>query len=228
MSRRNKLEKFAALLRYPNVYENFTGKEASLVGQNGETVDLKGKWKSDHFKNENPLILELACGRGEYTVGLARMYPNINIIGIDVKGARIHKGASEAIAEGLTNAAFLRSRVEFLEQFFAPGEVDGIWITFPDPFLKKPNRRLTGQYFLHAYKKILRPGGLVHLKSDSPTMYRHTLTEVTKHPEAILLSHTDDLYSSSLYRDELTIETYYERKHLAPGNDIRYVQFLMK
>ncbi|MCB0707209.1 MAG: tRNA (guanosine(46)-N7)-methyltransferase TrmB [Saprospiraceae bacterium] len=227
MSRRNKLEKFAALLRLPNVYENFSGQEASLSGQKGIQADLKGKWASAHFKNENPLVLELACGRGEYTVGLARMFPDVNFIGVDVKGARIWKGATQAIDEGLDNAAFLRSRIELIDRYFSPGEIDEIWITFPDPFLKKANRRLTAKAYLDAYQRILKPGGLIHLKTDSPMMYSFTLQSVTNHEQAVLLSHTDDLYSRPLYSKELAIQTFYEKKHLAPGDAIRYILFRM-
>ncbi|MBR9920414.1 MAG: tRNA (guanosine(46)-N7)-methyltransferase TrmB [Bacteroidetes bacterium] len=223
MSRRNKLEKFADILKFPNVFENFTGKEGSLTGKDGVPVDLMGKWKSDHFKNDNKLVLELACGRGEYTVGLASMYPDLNVIGIDVKGARIWKGATQCLEKGLKNAAFVRTRIEFLDQFFAPGEVDEIWITFPDPFLKKPNRRMTSPFFLNVFRTILKEGGLIHLKTDSPTMYRFSLHSLSLHESAVLLSHTDDLYASPLPAPELGIQTYYERKHLAPGNAIRYV-----
>jgi tRNA (guanine-N7-)-methyltransferase len=227
MSRRNKLEKFAELLRMPNVYENFNSPSGLLTGKNGVEVDLAGRWKQDHFDNDHPLVLELACGRGEYTIGLAQMYPDRNFVGVDIKGARIWKGARVALAEDLNNAAFLRSRIELIKPFFAAGEVDEIWITFPDPFLKKANRRLTAPACLDVYRTILRQGGLVHLKTDSPTMYRYTLESVTFHPDATLLGHTDDLYAGRLPLPELRIQTTYERKHLAPGKAIRYVQFRM-
>ena len=152
MSRRNKLEKFAALWTYSNVYENFDPTKPQLTGENGEIVDLKGKWNEKHFKNDNPLILELACGRGEYSLGLARMYPDRNFIGVDVKGARIWQGASIALKEELNNVAFLRTRIEQITNFIGQGEVDEIWITFPDPFLRKSksNRRIDFAKFLES------------------------------------------------------------------------------
>jgi len=145
MATRNKLQKFAELLRMPNVYECFDFMHPELTGKDGTLVELKGRWGADHFGNAKPITLELACGRGEYTVDLARQYPERNFIGVDIKGARIWKGARIALAEELHNAAFLRTRIEAIDHFFAPGEIAEIWITFPDPFLKKgkSNRRLT-------------------------------------------------------------------------------------
>ena len=137
MSKRNKLQKFAEVLSFSNVFENFSHSDPHLVGQNAERVDLKGKWQSDHFKNSNPVTLELACGKGHYTLGLARMYPERNFIGVDIKGARIWRGAHDALEEGLSNVAFLRTRIEQIAAFFEPHEVAEIWITFPDPFLRK-------------------------------------------------------------------------------------------
>ena len=150
MSRRNKLQKFAELLTFPNVYENFDPENPQLIGLNGMPVDRKGKWKKEHFKNDFPITLELACGRGEYSLGLGRMYPERNFIGVDIKGARIWKGARIALEENLTNVAFLRTRIEQIALFFDPEEIDEIWITFPDPFLRKSkaNRRLTSCRFL--------------------------------------------------------------------------------
>ncbi|MEK7256021.1 MAG: tRNA (guanosine(46)-N7)-methyltransferase TrmB, partial [Bacteroidota bacterium] len=134
MSRRNKLFKFAQILSFPNVYENYNADEPRLLGENGVEVDLKGKWASQHFKNDHPLTLELACGKGEYTVGLAQRFPERNFIGVDVKGARIWRGAKTALEAGVPNAAFLRTRIEQLALFFEKDEVSEIWITFPDPF----------------------------------------------------------------------------------------------
>ena len=145
MAGRNKLQKFAENLTFPNVYESFDLTKPQLTGLHGAEVDLRGKWASEHFGNDHPITLELACGRGEYTLDLARQYPDRNFIGVDIKGARIWRGAKTALAEGLDNAAFLRTRIEAISHFFAPAEVDEIWITFPDPCLKKgkENRRLT-------------------------------------------------------------------------------------
>ncbi len=150
MGRKNKLQRFADNLSFPNVYENFDVAHTVLTGKDGTTADMKGKWNELHFKNDNPLVLELACGYGEYCVGMGKMYPNRNFLGVDIKGARIWSGAKLALKEGIENAAFLRTRIEMIDKFFAPEEVSEIWITFPDPFLResKSNRRLTSPPFL--------------------------------------------------------------------------------
>ncbi|MEM1220299.1 MAG: tRNA (guanosine(46)-N7)-methyltransferase TrmB [Bacteroidota bacterium] len=227
MSKRNKLQKFAELLSFPNVYENFTPKQPILVGANGMEVQLKGQWKTGHFKNEQPITLELACGGGEYTVGLARRFPQRNFLGVDIKGARIWKGARVALADTLDNVAFLRTRIEQIDAFFAPGEVDEIWITFPDPFLRKSkaNRRLTSSSFLRAYRNILRPGGLIHLKTDEPNLYAFTLETLDTESDFILQYADDDIYAKPLPTEELSIKTYYEGMHLEAGKTIKYVRF---
>jgi tRNA (guanine-N7-)-methyltransferase len=227
MSKRNKLQKFAELLTFPNVYENYNPKEPQLVGLHGEEVDLKGKWRSEHFKNERPITLELACGRGEYTLDLARRYPDQNFIGVDVKGARIWKGARIALGENLDNVAFLRTRIEQIALFFDPGEVDEIWITFPDPFLRKSkaNRRLTAPNFLKAYRQILKPGGLVHLKTDELNLYAFTLEVLSEDPQVKILYQDEDIYAKELPFPELETKTYYEKMHLAEGKKIKYVRF---
>ena len=227
MSKRNKLQKFAEMLTFPNVYENFTPQAPQLCGLNGEPVDLKGKWASAHFKNKQPITLELACGRGEYTLDLARAYPQRNFIGVDVKGARIWKGAKIALEEGLNNAAFLRTRIEEIAYFFTPGEIAEIWITFPDPFLRKSkaNRRLTAARFLNEYKKILVPKGLIHLKTDEPNLYEFTLEVLAEYPGADIRYQDDDIYSKPLALPELETKTYYEKMHLADGKTIKYVRF---
>ncbi|MDX2071193.1 MAG: tRNA (guanosine(46)-N7)-methyltransferase TrmB [Haliscomenobacter sp.] len=227
MSKRNKLQKFAELLSFPNVYENFDSGNPQLAGENGQIVDLKGQWKAGHFKNDAPLTLELACGRGEYSVALGEMYPERNFIGVDIKGARIWKGATAALQKGLPNVAFLRTRIEQIMHFFAEGEVDEIWITFPDPFLRnsKTNRRLTSPAFLDRYRKMMPAGGIVHLKTDDPTLYEFTLTVIRDYPEATLLYTDDDIYAKELPLPELEIKTYYERMHLAEKKTIKYVQF---
>jgi tRNA (guanine-N7-)-methyltransferase len=227
MSKRSKLEKFAAMLDFPNVYENFDARQPALTGAAGQPVELKGQWAAQHFHNANPITLELACGRGEYTLGLARRYPMRNFIGVDIKGARIWKGARIALQEGLPNAAFLRTRIEQIAYFFAPNEIHEIWITFPDPFLRnsKVNRRLTSAFFLEQYRKILQPDGLVHLKTDEPNLYEFTLETIANDPRAQLLYHHDDIYAQRLPLVELEQKTYYEELHLAAGKTIRYVQF---
>lgn len=227
MSKRNKLQKFAELLTFPNVYENYNPKEPHLIGLNGEEVTLKGKWRSEHFKNDHPITLELACGRGEYTLDLARRYPEQNFIGVDVKGARIWKGARIGIEEKLDNVAFLRTRIEQIALFFEPGEVDEIWITFPDPFLRKSkaNRRLTAPNFIKAYRKILKPGGFVHLKTDEPNLYEFSLEVLAEDPKVEILYQDDDIYAKELPFPELETKTYYEKIHLAEGKKIKYIRF---
>lgn len=229
MSRRNKLAKFAELLTFHNVYENYDPKAPKLIGANGVPVQLKGRWNADHFDNDCGITLELACGRGEYTLGLARLYPRRNFIGVDIKGARIWKGARTALQENLQNAAFLRTRIEQISLFFGPEEIDEIWITFPDPFLRKAkaNRRLTAPAFLEKYRQILKPGGLVHLKTDEPSLFHFTLEVIQADPRCQLLHLEEDLSVSSLNLPELAISTYYERIHLREGKAIKYVQFSM-
>ncbi|MCB0661815.1 MAG: tRNA (guanosine(46)-N7)-methyltransferase TrmB, partial [Saprospiraceae bacterium] len=196
MSRRNKLLKFEQLHAYPNVYENLEIENTLLLGPEGKELEMKGRWK-EHFGNDHPITLELACGRGEYTLDLSRMYPNRNFIGVDIKGARIWKGATQALEENLSNACFLRTRIEFIHSFFEPGEIEEIWITFPDPFLResKSNNRLTSQNFLGRYKKFLLPGSLIHLKTDSPELYEFTLEELKSTQDFELVYEESDIYS---------------------------------
>lgn len=186
---------------------------------------MKGKWASAYFKNNHPLILELACGKGEYTLALASRDPEHNFIGVDIKGARIWKGARRGLEEKVLNAAFLRTRIEFIEHYFAPGEVESIWITFPDPFAGKPNRRLTSIPFLDRYRKFLRPGGTVKLKTDSELLYEFTLEVIHSDPQCKLLYHNADIYNGPLYDPILEQKTYYELKHLAEGKKITYIEF---
>jgi tRNA (guanine-N7-)-methyltransferase len=227
MSRRNKLQKFAEILSFPNVYENYDHKNPGLVGLDGVSVEMKGQWASKHFKNNNPIVLELACGRGEYTLGLAERFPNRNFIGVDVKGARIWKGASLGIKAKLNNAAFLRTRIEQIALFFAETEVSEIWITFPDPFLRKgkANRRLTSPFFISQYRKILHPNGTVNLKTDSDSLYEFTLETINDDKKCKLIYHDDDIYSKDLVTEELDLKTYYEKMHLEAKKTIKYVKF---
>lgn len=227
MSKRNKLQKFAELLTFPNVYENFDPRNPQLIGMGGMPVSLRGCWAEAHFKNDHPITLELACGRGEYTLGLARRYPGRNFIGVDIKGARIWKGAKIALEEGLENAAFLRTRIEQIALFFAPGEISEIWITFPDPFLKKgkANRRLTAPGFLKGYRQLLKEDGQVHLKTDSPQLYEFTLEVLAEEPGVSLSYQNNDIYAGPLPIPELELKTYYEKMHLEDGRKIKYVRF---
>lgn len=227
MTRRNKLGKFADILTFPNVYENFNFRDNLLTSNEEDRVYMKGQWRKDHFQNEDPLVLELACGRGEYTNALAEAYPKKNFIGVDIKGARIWKGAKYALAQELDNVAYLRTRIEFIENFFQQDEVDEIWITFPDPFLKEgsENRRLTSPPFLDRYRNILKKDGIIHLKTDDDTLYEYSLEIGQSYPHIDIEFHHDDIYQGELPIDELAYKTYYEIKHLAAGKKIKYIRF---
>lgn len=227
MAGKNKLKKFSDIDAFPNVYQNPNSQQPSLVDASGKEIDRKGKWKTDHFNNSNPLILELACGKGEYSLGLATTYPGNNYIGVDIKGNRIWRGAKTALENEIPNVAFLRTRIEQLELFFAPGEISEIWITFPDPFLKnsKHRRRLTSAAFIERYRKVLQPGGLVHLKTDEKLLSDYTLDVIEQDPETKLNYYNGDIYSEPLAFPELEIKTYYERMHLEKKKQIQYIQF---
>lgn len=227
MARRNKLMKFSELVTFPNVYENYDHKNPKLLGVNLEEAQLKGCWVEKHFKNKNPLVLELACGRGEYSIGLGEMYPGKNFVGVDIKGARIWKGANYALENKLTNVAFLRTRIEQIELFFAENEVDEIWITFPDPFLKdsKENRRLTSHVFLKRYIKFLKPGGTINLKTDSPELYGFTQEVLASEDNVEILYDKNDIYAETLDFPELELKTYYEKMHLEDGRLIKFIKF---
>ena len=229
MGRKNKLRKFAEIISFPNVFECYNVQQPALVGQDMEPIDLRGRWRTAYFKNPNPITLELACGGGEYTVELAQRYPGRNFIGVDVKGNRIWKGAKKALEAGLANVAFLRTRIEIIEYFFAAGEVGEIWLTFPDPFPRqsKENRRLTSVFFLEKYRQILAPGGLVHLKHDNPEFYQFSLDTLAADPRCRILYQNDDIYASELAFPELGIQTLYEKMHLADGRKIKYARFLI-
>lgn len=192
-----------------------------------EGFPLKGNWRKGFFHNDNPIVLELGCGKGEYTVGLARRFADKNFIGVDIKGARMFTGASQAIAEKLDNVAFLRTNIELIEHFFAPGEVDEIWITFPDPQMKKTRKRLTSTRFLGLYRQILRDGGRVHLKTDSPFLYTYTREMAAANAIAPAVD-TADLYGCEIDgvdTDILGIKTFYEQQWLDRGLTIKYFAF---
>ncbi|MEL6941200.1 MAG: tRNA (guanosine(46)-N7)-methyltransferase TrmB [Bacteroidota bacterium] len=199
-----------------------------MLGENGIEADLKGRWANNHFQNEHSITLELACGKGDYTVGLARLYTDRNFVGVDIKGARIWRGATTALEENLSNVAFLRTRIEQLHYFFEPEEVAEIWITFPDPFLNKESRRLTAPRFLELYKKVLKKDGIVHLKTDSPELYEYTLEVLSEVDTFELLYEENDIYSKPLYLPELEIKTFYEKGHLEVGKTIKYIQMKNK
>ncbi|MBK9733757.1 MAG: tRNA (guanosine(46)-N7)-methyltransferase TrmB [Saprospiraceae bacterium] len=227
MGRKNKLKKFSEIMTYPNVYENFDPKNPKLTSGKDVIVDLKGKWKSNHFMNKNDIVLELACGRGEYTEALAEAYPDKNFIGIDVKGARIWQGASNSLKKELKNAAFLRTKIEQIALFFAEEEISEIWITFPDPFLResKENKRLTSKPFLLRYKEIVKSGAIFHLKTDDITLYNFTIETLKNFEGAYILYMNDDIYASELVTNELNYKTYYEKSHLKNERTIKYIRF---
>lgn len=189
---------------------------------------LKGRWREDFFGNGNPVVLELGCGRGEYTVSLGEMFPDKNFIGVDIKGARMWRGAKTATENNMPNVGFLRTRIEFIDSFFAPGEVDEIWITFPDPQLKKNRvkKRLTSPAFLESYARFLKPGGKVHLKTDC--RHLHDYTKAVVEVNGLTQEFADsDIYGNGSADDILSIKTTYEAQFLKEGKAITYVRFLL-
>lgn len=189
--------------------------------------ELAGHWH-EFFHNDHPIVLELGCGRGEYTVGLARKYPEKNFIGVDIKGARMWAGAKEAESEGLKNVAFLRTNIEFIVSFFAAGEVSEVWITFCDPQMKKATKRLTSTYFMQRYQQIVTPDGLLHLKTDSPFLYTYTC-EMLRLNALPVVADTADLYGDAQtdhsYEDARALQTHYEKQWLDRGMDIKYIEW---
>ena len=215
---KNKLKKFAEMETLQCVFQY------PFARLQNESFPLRGKWNQEYFHNSNPIVLELGCGKGEYAVGLASRFPDKNYIGIDCKGARMWTGATQATTLGLSNVAFLRTDIELINSFFAENEVSEIWITFPDPQMKKVRKRLTGTRFLGLYRNILCDGGLVHLKTDSPFLYTYTHALVQGNNFVTDID-TDNLYSSDIVDDILDIKTYYERQWLSRGLTIKYIKF---
>ena len=227
MGRKNKLKRFAEIATFPNVFEIDPANESFISNAEGISRDMRGKWASKYFENDHPIILELACGKGDYTVAMAQDHPGTNFIGVDIKGARMWIGARKALDYTLHNVAFLRTRIEFIDRFFAPAEISEIWITFPDPFEGKVNRRLTSLPFLERYRRILKKDGIIHLKTDSDLLYEFTLEVIEANPQIELLYAHPDIYSEPLQFTDLEHKTYYERKHLAEGRKIKYVRFAL-
>lgn len=215
---KNKLAKFADMATYNHVFQY------GFEKLKNEGFPLKGKWHT-HFGNNNPIVLELGCGKGEYTVGLAAKYSEKNFIGIDIKGARMWTGATEAMEMGLNNVAFIRTHIEQINHFFAPGEVSEIWITFPDPQMKKTSKRLTSTRFMNEYSKIMKEDGVVHLKTDSNFLYTYTNAMIEENNLKVLFN-TDDLYNSGIEDDILQIQTFYEQQWRARGIDIKYIKYV--
>lgn len=221
---KNKLKRFAEMKAWQNVFE------PTLDPETLKNFPLKGKWRTDYFQNDHPIVLELGCGKGEYTVGLARHYKGRNFIGVDIKGSRMFVGAKEALDENLDNVAFLRAKIDFIESYFAKEEVDEIWLTFSDPQPGKPRKRLTSKLFIDRYRHILKHGGLVHLKTDSDLLFESTEEEINAHNYDVV-ELTWDLYHSlpqdldPTIRDILHIKTHYEQLFTAKGATIKYCSF---
>lgn len=199
--------------------------------------EMRGHWHEQYFHNDNPIVLELGCGKGEYTVGLACVYPNINFIGVDIKGARIYTGAKQALEEGLDNVAFLRTSIEIIDRFFSEDEVQEIWLTFSDPQMKNVHKRLTSTFFMNRYRRFLIDGGIVHLKTDSNFLFTYT-TYMVNVNQLLVLFRTEDLYGNELsegrvaenqmdekIREILGIHTYYENQWIERGLNIKYMKF---
>ena len=219
---KGKLAKFADMETYENVFQY----PYSVMEH--VPFEMKGYWHEQYFHNDHPIVLELGCGKGEYTIGLAQQYPDVNFIGVDIKGARMWTGATQALNEGLKNVAFLRTNIEIIDRFFAPDEVQEIWLTFSDPQMKNPRKRLTSTWFLERYRHFLVDGGIIHLKTDSNFLFTYT-TYLVEHNQLPLLEKTDDLYHTSqlstLTSQLLSIQTYYESMWIARGLNIKYMKF---
>ena len=219
---KGKLAKFADMERYENVFQY----PYSVV--DNVPFEMKGSWRQHYFHNSNPIVLELGCGKGEYTVELAKLFPHVNFIGVDIKGARMWTGATQALEQGLKNVAFLRTNIEVIDRFFSDGEVQEIWLTFSDPQMKNPRKRLTSTYFLERYRRFLVDGGVIHLKTDSNFLFTYTsyMVDENKLP---LLFRTTDLYHDERIDDDtrqiLSIQTYYESMWIERGLNIKYQKF---
>ena len=215
---KNKLAKFEEM----KTFEHVVQAPYNAVGHND--FHLKGEWANRFFKNENPIVLELGCGKGEYTVELAGRFPEKNFIGVDIKGARLWKGAKIALQKELKNVAFLRTNIEIIDQFFGLAEVDEIWLTFPDPQMKKIRKRLTSTFFLNKYKSFLKKFGTIHLKTDSNFQFSYT-RELAHKNNFEILAETDSLYDSAVLNETLQIKTFYEKQWLSRGINIKYLAF---
>ena len=227
---KNKLKKFAEMKTFHNVFEC----GIHDITEDNPIAQLAGHWNEQVFHNTHPIVLELGCGRGEYTVGLAKTYPDKNFIGVDIKGARLWAGAKQAETEAIGNAAFLRTNIESIAHFFAPNEVSEIWITFPDPQMRKATKRLTSTYFMARYQQFMQPNGLIHLKTDSPFLYAYT-QEMLRSNGYKVLCDTKDLYGGEAERqrdgeaerqkDATLLQTHYEQQWLSRGMTIKYLRW---
>ena len=219
---KGKLAKFADMDTYENVFQY------PFRVMDNTPFAMQGHWHEQYFHNDNPIVLELGCGKGEYTVGLAKLYPDMNFIGVDIKGARMWTGATQALQEGLKNVAFLRTNIEIIDRFFAEDEVQEIWLTFSDPQMKNPRKRLTSTWFLNRYRHFLVDGGIIHLKTDSNFLFTYTTYLVEKNGLPLLFR-TEDLYhderTDEITKKILSIQTYYESMWIARGLNIKYMKF---
>lgn len=216
---KNKLAKFADMDVFSNVLQ------VPFHQIKHTDHEMKGNWNTNFFKNDNSIVLELGCGKGEYTVGLAEIEPNKNYVGIDIKGSRMWQGAKYAIDNGLSNVGFLRTHIEMVSQFFGPNEVSEIWLTFPDPQMKKTRKRLTSTRFVEYYRKFLKPGGVIHLKCDSNFQYTYTL-EMAKANGFEIIENDNNIYEEDEVSQKLQIKTYYEKQWIARGLKIKYLSFI--
>ena len=231
---KGKLAKFADMASYENVFQYPYSVVEHVLSEKATEgrapFEMQGHWRELYFHNQNPIVLELGCGKGEYTVELAKLYPDMNFIGVDIKGARMWTGATQALNEGLKNVAFLRTNIEIIERFFSEDEVQEIWLTFSDPQMKNPRKRLTSTYFMERYRKFLIDGGIIHLKTDSNFLFTYT-SYMVDHNHLPVLFRTEDLYGdnhvqSSMFNVQLlSIQTYYESMWIARGLNIKYMKW---
>ena len=221
MGSKNKLKRFRENETFNNVFQP---ERSTLIS---DLFEMKGNWKKKYFKNNNPIILELGCGKGEYSLYLASKNEKLNCIGIDIKGARFWRGAKTAINKNIKNIAFLRTQIELIEYCFSKNEVDGIWITFPDPQLKyKRNRHiLIHPNFLDKYKKIIKKGGVIHIKTDSEFLFGYSLGVLNNYPGDIIFAHHDIYNNPNSPSDAILEQTFYEKKFLKEGKSIKYIEF---
>jgi tRNA (guanine-N7-)-methyltransferase len=223
---KNKLQKFAEIAQMPNVFQNFSWETAQLVDYQGNAVDYRGNWASRVFHNHNPICLELACGYGEYTVALAAQDAQRNFIGIDIKGNRIWRGASQLLAQNLHNGAFMRTAISLLPAFFGKDEVAEMWITFPDPHIQagKHKKRLTSAFFIGLYRQFMPQGAVIHLKTDSTLLYDYTLETIAAE-NCTLLANVFDIAQTDYDEPLLKIKTRYEGLNLSRADTIKYLKF---